>query len=434
MSKQWFDVKLAIALCNNQQTVPSDFFWNFLSLAKPSSHVVLRGQSRLKAASLNRLCEEAWRWKAEKILFMDIDQTFPFATIPKLISRGLPIVSGLTHLTAYPYSPAAGWFKKVEREKKDFMCVNQDGVMWKEGYAPFPDNEDHLVEVEWTGISCLMVDMDVFNKIYFPCFKEEWDDETGDRIVGHDVLFSRAVREAGYKIYVDTLVQCGHIGLKTVNDIYVKSYHDSNLYETEATVLKGNAQETNYWEEQYFAEAVQKVKRTYNKEWGVILEDIPPDTKVAEVGCGMGHLMEHIKQNGSEPYGYDFSQMAIKVVKAKGMEGEVADLRTFKPNGRTFDHVVGSHVLEHMKDDVGFLRLCASLLNNGHGKVIMSVPSNDTHPISLMEHQHNYTEDSLRDVMQKVFKEVTIKPVTKEKFGREVKPAFVAIGSQPHGV
>lgn len=436
--KPWYEYKLAIALCNNQHTVPADFFWNFISIAKPSNHVVLRGQSRLKAASLNRLCEEAWRLKVDKILFMDIDQIFPFATIPKLIGRDLPIVSGLAYTVSYPYSPAAGWLKEIEKGEEKyvgkFQCVNQDGKVWKENYAPFPDNEDHLVEVDWTGVSCLLVDMEVFEKIKFPCFKELWDDEIGDRIAGHDVLFCEAVRKAGYKIYVDTLVQCGHLGQKNVDDLYVKSYYQSNLYETEEKMLKDNCQETNYWDEQYFAESIQNVKRTYNKEWEVILDQIPSDTKVAEMGCGLGNLMEVLKQNGTEPYGYDFSKMAINIVKAKGFEGEVADLRTFKPNGQSFDHVVGSHVLEHMKDDEGFLKLCASMLNNGDGKVIMSVPSNDTHPISLMEHQHNYTEETLRDVMSKVFKEVEIKPVTKEKFGVEVKPAFVAIGSHPHGV
>jgi 2-polyprenyl-3-methyl-5-hydroxy-6-metoxy-1,4-benzoquinol methylase len=176
------------------------------------------------------------------------------------------------------------------------------------------------------------------------------------------------------------------------------------------------------------------VRRIYAKEWELMLEEIPGGSQVAEVGCGMGYLMELIKKNGSHPYGYDFSKVAVETTQSRGLSAECVDLRTFKPNGQAYDVVIGSHVLEHMKDDVAFLQICASMLNGSASKVIMSVPSDDRHPISLMEHQHNYTEETLRDTMSAVFANVTIKPVTKERFGEEIKPAFVAIGSEPHGI
>lgn len=432
--QNWQDCKLAIALCNNQKMVPSEFFWNFISIVKPINHVVLRGQSRIKAASLNRLVEEAWRWKADKIMFMDIDQRFSYSAIPQLLNRNLPIVSGLTYTVNYPYSPAAGWLKHSEDEKYagKYECVNQDGEMWKENFSIFPDNEKHLVEVEWTGISCLLVDMSVFNKIYFPCFKDIWDDEVGDRIAGHDVIFCEAVRKSGYKIFVDTLVQCEHLTEISISDLYIKSFYKSNFHEKEYEILKQSTQERAYWEEQYFNERVRRIKRTYNKEWEIISSYIPEGATVADMGCGMGHLMELFKNKGAIPYGYDFSSTAISTLAERGLSGEVVDFRSFSPNGKTYDFVVGSHVLEHIEDDISFLNKCSSLLKDKSGKVIMSVPYNDNHPISLMEHSHNYNEVSLADTMKEVFNHVEIITVSKELFGKEVKPGLIAVGS--HGI
>lgn len=427
MDPSWASIKLGIGLCNNQDALSSEFFWSFLGMIKPTNHVVIRGQSRLKAASLNRIVEQAWKWKVDKLLFLDVDQTFEANTIPKLISRNLPIVSGVSHIRGYPYTVAAGW---MDGEK----AVNAEGKMWKYDYAPFPDNDDHLVEVDWTGVSCLLVDMQVFNKIYFPCFKEQWDDEIGDRTKGHDTLFCAAAKEAGYKIYVDTLVQCGHLCQQNIDDLYVETLFSSNFEETEKQLVKDKTLETAYWDNQYSIEKMKHVRRTYSKEWELMLEEIPGGSQVAEVGCGMGSLMELIKKNGSHPHGYDFSKIAVDTVKSMGFSAETADLRAFKPNGQAYDVVIGSHILEHMKDDIGFLQTCASMLNGPASKVIMSVPSDDRHPISLMEHQHNYTEDTLHKVMSAVFKNVEIKPVTKERFGEEIKPAFVAIGSEPHGL
>jgi 2-polyprenyl-3-methyl-5-hydroxy-6-metoxy-1,4-benzoquinol methylase len=424
---EWGNIKLGIGLCNDQDVVKSKFFWNYQTLLKPPKNVAIRGESRLKAASLNRIVEEAWRWKIDKLLLMDIDQMFPVDTIPKLLSRNLPIVSGLTHLREHPYSPAAGWIK-------DEKAVNDKGQMWKDHFSPFPDNKEHLVEVDWVGVSCLLIDMEVFNRIYFPCFKEIWDDKVGDRIKGHDLVFCEAAKKAGYRIFVDTLVKPTHLGEQDIDDVFVKAFYRSKITEVEKEILQEATQDAAYWDDQYFSEKMKGIKRTYSKEWELILSYIEPGNKVAELGCGMGHLMEGIKKMGADPYGYDFSSVAIDNLTQRGLKGEVADLRDFKPNGEAYDVVVGSHVLEHMEFPLALVQLCAKLLKDPSGKVILSVPSEDIHPISKMEHQHDFTAESLETLMGNAFEQVTIEPITIEKFGKSVKPALVAIGSQPYGI
>jgi len=422
VSKPWHEHKICIGLCNNQDKINSSFFWNFLGLFKPRQHIVFRGQASIKSASLNTIVKEAWKWKCEKIIFMDIDMEFPFDTIPKLLSRNLPIVSGLYYLKAPPYSPVAGW-------KKGKRYINNNDINWKKGYAPFPKGDNHLVEVDWAGIGCLMIDMDVFNKMRFPCFYDKWSWERGERQKGHDMIFCQNAQKAGYRIYVDTLVQCDHVGAFNVNDLYVQAYHESQFNKVINKVTKSRAREAQYWEERHFADKVQRLKRIYPNEWDYICSQIPESSSVAEVGCGPGYLMEMLRDKRKcSCYGFDLSSIAIEEAKSKGFDGEVADFRHYNPNGKLFDHVVASHVLEHMVDDVDFLKRMASLLKNNNGKVIVAVPTANIGSISELEHQRVYNAESLKKTMEKVFAHVIVETEYQAADGVGF-PMLVAIGN-----
>lgn len=429
-NKDWKKTRLCIGLCNNQDKIDSSFFWNFLALEKPTNYIVVRGDKTIKSSSLNVIVRQAWEKKCEKVLFMDIDQDFPFDTIPKLLSRNLPIVSGVYHTKKYPYSPVMGW-----REEDHY--VNSEGNPWKLEYAPLPETDDGLVEIDFAGIGCLLVDLDVFNKIKFPAFRDTYD-ELGERKKGHDILFCDAVKEAGYKVYADTRVQCAHWGLIGVNDLYAKAYHASNMHETEMNVLKAGAQEQPYWDERHFGDKIQNIHRKYTGEFITIKDFIDDGATVADMGCGPGYLMEYLSEaKGCDCYGYDISKVAIDELKAKGLKGEQADLRTFKPNGQKYDAIVSTHTLEHMVDDEGYLRKCAKMLKAKDGKVIMSVPSIDMAGAATFEHQRTYTKDTLTEVMSRVFKDVSIlksdKSANKEQ-QEKLSRSFVAIGSDPHGI
>jgi len=426
----WKDVRVCIGLCNNQGYMQSEFFWNFLDLLKPTEYVVIRGRAHNKSSSLNQIVMEAHRWKVNKILFLDIDQTFPFDTIPKLLSRNLPIVSGLTYMRGHPYSPLAGWVDK------EGIYVNSEGSPWKESYAPFPNNETNLVEVDWTSVGCLMVDLDVFNKVHFPSFFDIWDTEfNGARRKGHDINFCDAAKAAGYQIYIDNLVQCGHLTTNTIDEVYVKAYHSSGHHEKAVEIVREAATNKQYWDERHFGDKVKRLKRVYPGEWDYIVEQLPVGSSVAEVGCGPGFLMDQmIADKQCDCYGYDLSSVAIDILKQRGMQGEVADFRDPKPNGKLFDHVVSSHVLEHMVDDVAFLKNLASLLKDKNGKVIVAVPTENVGLISELEHQRVYDADSLKVTLEKVFKEVHIALKPRDREGKLLSPMLVGIGSRPHGI
>jgi hypothetical protein len=220
----WRDCNLAIGVACNQDKIDSVFHWNVNALNKPKRYIELKADAHIKSASLNMLAREALKYNCDKIIFLDSDMLFPSYTISRLISHDLPVVSGLYHLKKYPFSPIAGW-----SDLKDGVLrrVNGRGNVWKKDYFPLPANQ--LVEVEWVGIGCLMVDVDVFRNIDFPCFYDVWNKLKGDRDVGHDILFCETVRNAGYKVFVDTSIDCSHRTMMNVNSLWIKSFYEAQM-------------------------------------------------------------------------------------------------------------------------------------------------------------------------------------------------------------
>lgn len=337
-------IKVCLAVTANHDKIEKDFMMNLLQLYRPFDWIVSLKGAHIKSASLNEHLAEASNRDCTHVFFMDVDMHFPSPALVKLLSHRLPIVSGLYHLKDYPYSPIAGW------TDAEGIAVNGNGKMWKYDYCPLPVNS--LVDVHWCGIGCLLVDMDVFNKIWFPPFHDKWNMELGKRQKGHDVIFCEEVRAAGYKVYVDTSVDCTHIGRSMTNKIWIDAYYKARMQDALDQVALEHSLEPGYWDETWFA------NRAMNKErrQDVLIEElaprIPEGASVIDVGCGDGHLLRALKAlRKCDVYGMDFSRQAIAALADKGVPGEVADIRTYSANGRRAHTVVLSHVLEHVKDE-----------------------------------------------------------------------------------
>jgi len=411
--RNWRDYKVGLAITANQEYVQNEFMWNVLNVYKPKQYAVLRQNLHIKSASLNAHLWEAKRLEVDKILFMDTDMEFPLNVVQKLLSHDKPIVSGLYHTKVPPYSPIAGWTKEVDGMLKN---VNGNGVMWKENYCPLP--EDELVEVDWCGIGCLMVDMDVFDKIKYPCFKDVWDDEAGTRAEGHDVVFCRAVKDVGYSIYVDTSMDCGHKVVTYADSKWVKTWHKVGFEkELKSTYLEWT-QENPYWNMQWNNPDGIVSRGPVKDELQRVIAYVPDGVRVADLACGGGFLLSILKDGADcDVMGYEFSQSALDLLKEKGVNGQLADIRTYKPGpDERYHTVIMSHILEHMKnDELGtVLGLAKSMAEE---QVIISVPCET---VKWIEHAQQFDEDSFKELLERYFNNVEITKIDRgvHKSGR----------------
>ena len=142
----------------------------------------------------NHIVEMAQDAGAKYLLFMDDDNILPPFTIPRLLNLKAKVASGVYYTKYQPPTPVI--------LKKDIVG----------GYEKW--NYGDVVEVDYIGLGCALIDMSIFNEIekpYFKYVKYGIDPRKGEPHIGEDVYFCNKVTEKGYKIYADTYVQCGHV-------------------------------------------------------------------------------------------------------------------------------------------------------------------------------------------------------------------------------
>lgn len=72
--------------------------------------------------------------------------------------------------------------------------------------------------------------------------------------------------------------------------------------------------------------------------------------KVLDIGCGVGYLVEKLREAGVDAYGTDFSPALIEYWKGDP-HFQVADAKVQPFKDREFDLVVSTDVLEHISED-----------------------------------------------------------------------------------
>lgn len=146
---------------------------------------------------VERCLENGFQW----LFFLDDDVILPPDSLIKLVNRNLDIVSGLYYRRKGPIAPV---MLKDTPPNPQFIVDAQLG---------------QLVEADLVGAGCLLIRRKVLETLKEP-LKKRWFDWRCDREdlepfgrCSEDFAFCREARKAGFKIFVDTTVQCIHAGL-----------------------------------------------------------------------------------------------------------------------------------------------------------------------------------------------------------------------------
>ncbi len=178
--------------------VPSSFFHSFVQMEKPDFHYIYADSTGPIHELRNNLVEKALALNCTNGIMMDIDQVYHPRTIPQLLSHKLPIVHALVHRRYVPFDSLM--LRKVEIDENT------------SGYESIDDWEPNsLVEVDACGGGCVMYDMDVFRKMPYPWFRNDKQADPSLPPIGEDIGFCQDLKNAGYRIYVDTSVPAGHL-------------------------------------------------------------------------------------------------------------------------------------------------------------------------------------------------------------------------------
>jgi hypothetical protein len=127
------------------------------------------------------------------LFFLDDDVLTAPDAILVLLSRELPIVSGLYPMRDEPHQPI-------------ILKICEDAEGKHRFDFPYHMNapKNQLVEADAVGAGCLLIERTVLEQL-----KEPWFRLTEKS--GEDIYFCMKAHASGYKIYVDTGVDCLHV-------------------------------------------------------------------------------------------------------------------------------------------------------------------------------------------------------------------------------
>lgn len=158
----------------------------------------------------NNLCKQAIRENFDKILWLDSDMDFQPDILDKLsedLSDEVDMVGALYIKRKAPLDPVVyekvGWYQNEDKTEITPMAVP---------YVDYP--KDQLFECDGIGFGGVLMKVELAKKI---------DDRFGLPFspingFGEDLSFCARAKEVGSKIWCDSRVKMGHVGLGTVTE------------------------------------------------------------------------------------------------------------------------------------------------------------------------------------------------------------------------
>ena len=166
-----------------------------LPLGSHSSALCHVDSTKNIAQKRNELVERALEINARNLFFLGDDVIAPPETLVRLLNLKKDIVGGVYFAKCYPPMPVL--FRGV-----------RDG--------PYYDwHVGELIQVDWMGCDCVMVNMEVFKHIPPPWFSLDYRDtgNEGPASIANteDLYFYAKAKRHGYTVWADTSLQCAHV-------------------------------------------------------------------------------------------------------------------------------------------------------------------------------------------------------------------------------
>lgn len=191
--------KIAI-LVPTRDTIYSHFSYSLNQLIKFSTLLGLDVYTFYDSSTIllnqrNNLVKMALELQAEYVLWLDSDMVFPSSTLTRLLSHKKDII-GCNYM----------------RRSLPLKTVTYTDIRNWDSWVPL-DTEQDLIEVDGTGMGCLLMKTEVFNRIEKPYFKFTYQ-TVSDDYLGEDFNLIQDLKKLDYKVYIDSVLsrEIKHLG------------------------------------------------------------------------------------------------------------------------------------------------------------------------------------------------------------------------------
>ena len=124
--------------------------------------------------------------------------------------------------------------------------------------------------------------------------------------------------------------------------------------------------------------SLKELAPTYFTRLYTVLEEVGPQKRILNAGCGDGVFDFHLKNKTSEIVSIDINRSDIQIARELNLETNilycVADIGAMPFASGEFDCVICTDVIEHLPDDMGAINEMCRCLKKG-GKLIITAPS-----------------------------------------------------------
>lgn len=167
--------------------------------------------------------------------------------------------------------------------------------------------------------------------------------------------------------------------------------------------------------------------RTYPKLYDRIVSQVPKNTHVFDIGCGVGKLLDRLRvERDCLTYGLDISPLAARGAQNKGhfvVCGEITADYAARMDATPFDVIIATEMLEHLRDDA--LNALLKIVGAAHKRAIFAVPNNCMGPDEEPQHHQKWTAIQFKRLLLHYFDRVRIECID------EGAPRLLAFCNEP---
>jgi hypothetical protein len=192
-------LKLSI-LVPTRDTVHSQFAYSITQLFNTTREAGIDAYLFFDSSTIllnqrNNLIKKAKEVKSDYVLWIDSDMMFSSTTALRLLEHNKDIVA----------------CNYMRRSKPLKTVAYTDLNDWDSWVPMVPQNE--LIKVQGVGMGCMLMKLDMFDKLEKPYFEFQYKENTEDYF-GEDFILLDKLRKLGYEVFIDTQLsmKVKHVG------------------------------------------------------------------------------------------------------------------------------------------------------------------------------------------------------------------------------
>lgn len=196
-------LKILIGVPTAEYARQAKFYDHFNMIDKPPGTMITFAHGQSPARNRNIIIRQALEYEVEHLLFLDDDTCPPPDILTKLLAHDKDMITGLYVMRNFPHQPII------------FDHTDDKGYC---GHAYPVNGCTDLIPCVAAGLGACLINTRVFRGMSEPWItlgeleKDHWCD---------DISFFHRARAAGFNLYCDPTVRCGHMASITLTPEYL---------------------------------------------------------------------------------------------------------------------------------------------------------------------------------------------------------------------